>query len=160
LLQKSGVGWKGGLRQRPLGFLAAVGVHETEDSVAQVAKISPPITARPSGVFCPGSMAIGSMPMTIASAVISTGRNRVLPASIAAVIASTPAAMRSRAKAITRMLFAVATPMHMIAPVSAGTESVVPVANIIHTMPASAVGSAATITKGSSQDWKLTTISR
>ena len=78
------------------------------------------------------------MPMIIASAVISTGRNRVLPASIAAVIASAPAAMRSRAKLITRMLFAVATPMHMIAPVSAGTESVVPVANSIQTMPASA----------------------
>jgi len=33
-----------------------------------------------------------------------------------------PAAIRSRANAITRMLFAVATPMHMMAPVSAGTD--------------------------------------
>ena len=32
-------------------------------------------------------------------------------------------AQRSRAKLTTRMLFAVATPMHMIAPVSAGTEA-------------------------------------
>ena len=90
--------------------------------------------------------------MTMASAVISTGRIRVLPASIAAVIASAPAAMRSRAKAITRMLFAVPTPMHMIAPVSAGTDSVVPVAKKIQMMPARAVGNARMTTNGSSQD--------
>ncbi len=58
------------------------------------------------------------------------------------------------------MLFAVATPMHMMAPVSAGTESVVWVTNSIQTMPASAAGSAVMITNGSSQDWKLTTMSR
>ena len=50
------------------------------------------------------------------------------------------------------MLFAVATPMHMIAPVSAGTDNVVWVAKSIHTIPASAAGKAATITKGSDQD--------
>ena len=58
------------------------------------------------------------------------------------------------------MLFAVATPMHMIAPVSAGTDSVVPVTNSIQTMPASAAGSAVMMTNGSSHDWKFTTISR
>ena len=61
---------------------------------------------------------------------------------------------------MTSTLLAVATPMHMMAPVSAGTDSVVPVANSIHTMPASAAGSAVMITNGSPQDWKLTTISR
>ena len=50
--------------------------------------------------------------------------------------------------------------MHMMAPVSAGTESVVSVANSIHTMPASAAGSAVMMTKGSLHDWKFTTISR
>ena len=70
------------------------------------------------------------------------------------------AASRSRAKLTTRMELAVATPMHMIAPVSAGTDSVVPVANSIQTMPASAAGRAVMITNGSSQDWKFTTISR
>ena len=58
------------------------------------------------------------------------------------------------------MLLAVATPMHMIAPVSAGTDSVVPVTNSIQTMPASAAGSAVMMTNGSIHDWKLTTISR
>ena len=48
----------------------------------------------------------------------------------------------SFAKLTTRMLFAVATPMHMIAPVSAGTLIVVCVTNSIQTMPASAPGSA------------------
>ena len=58
------------------------------------------------------------------------------------------------------MLFAVATPMHMIAPVSAGTLSVVCVTNSIQTMPASAPGSAVMMMNGSSHDWKFTTISR
>src|SRR5580704_5607454 len=51
-----------------------------------------------------------------------------------------PSLMRSRAKLTTRMLFAVATPIHMIAPVSAGTLNVVPVMNSIQAMPARAAG--------------------
>ncbi len=70
------------------------------------------------------------------------------------------ASSRSLAKLTTRMELAVATPMHMIAPVSAGTDRVVPVANSIQTMPASAAGRAVMMMKGSSQDWKFTTISR
>ena len=58
------------------------------------------------------------------------------------------------------MLLAVATPTHMIAPISAGTDSVVPVRNRIHTMPASAPGSAIRMMNGSSHDWKFTTIRR
>ena len=50
--------------------------------------------------------------------------------------------------------------MHMIAPVSAGTDSVVCVENSIHTMPASAAGNAVMITNGSDHDWKFTTISK
>ena len=68
--------------------------------------------------------------MIIASAVISTGRKRVDPASSAAS-AALAARKCSCAKLTTRMLFAVATPMHMMAPVSAGTLSVVCVRNSI-----------------------------
>ena len=68
--------------------------------------------------------------------------------------------MRSRAKLTIRMLLAVATPRHMIAPISAGTLMVVWVMNSIQTMPASAAGSALMMISGSSQLWKLTTISR
>ena len=107
----------------------------TNISVAQVAKINPPITARPSGAFCsppsPSPSAMGDIPMIIASAVISTGRNLVVAASTAATAALAPSASRSRAKLTTRIELAVATPMHMMAPVSAGTESVVWVANSI-----------------------------
>ena len=78
--------------------------------------------------------------MIMASAVISTGRKRVTPASTAARMGSPVAASRSRAKLTTRIELAVATPMHMMAPVSAGTDRVVPVANSIQTMPASAAG--------------------
>ena len=58
------------------------------------------------------------------------------------------------------MVFAVAVPMHMIAPVRAGTESVVCVRNRLQAIPPSAAGSAVMMMKGSSQDWKLTTITR
>src|ERR1700730_3425001 len=55
----------------------------TKNSVVMVAKMRPPITARPSGAFCsppsPKPSAIGSMPITIASAVIMTGRRRTNP---------------------------------------------------------------------------------
>jgi len=37
------------------------------------------MTARPSGAFWLGSIAIGTMPMIIASAVISTGRTECCP---------------------------------------------------------------------------------
>ena len=82
------------------------------------------------------------------------------PASSAAVSASLLCSSRSRAKLITSTLLAVATPMHMIAPVSAGTDKVVPVTNSVQMMPASAPGSAMRITNGSSHDWKFTTMSR
>ena len=98
--------------------------------------------------------------MIMASAVIKTGRNLTNPASRAACVASPRSARRSRAKLMISTLLAVATPMHMIAPVKAGTDNVVPVAKSIQTMPASAAGSAVTITKGSLQDWKLTTIKK
>ena len=58
------------------------------------------------------------------------------------------------------MLFAVAMPIHMIAPVSAGIDSVVCVRNSIQTMPASAPGNAVMMMNGSSHDWKFTTISK
>ena len=69
-----------------------------------------------------------------------------------------PCSSLSRAKLTRRTLFAVAIPMHMIAPVRAGMERVVPVTNSIQTMPASAPGRAVMMMNGSSHDWKLTTM--
>ncbi len=120
------------------------------------------MTARPSGAFCsppsPRPSDIGSIPMIIASAVMITGRRRVMPAASAASLASRPTARWSLAKVTTRMLLAVATPTHMIDPISAGTLSVVCDRKSIHAMPAMAPGSAIRMTSGSSQDWKFTTI--
>src|SRR2546421_488960 len=56
------------------------------------------------------------------------------------------------AKLTTRILFEVATPMHMMAPMSAGTLRVVWVMNKNQAIPASAAGSAEIMMKGSSQD--------
>ena len=50
------------------------------------------------------------------------------------------------------MLFAVATPMHMIVPVSDGTLRVVWVRKRIQRIPARAAGRAVMIMKGSNQD--------
>ena len=58
------------------------------------------------------------------------------------------------------MLLAVATPTHMMDPISAGTLTVVCERNSTHMMPLSAPGSAIKMTSGSSHDWKFTTISR
>ncbi len=95
---------------------------------------------------------MGAMPMIIASAVMMTGLNRVTPAWSAALTGSPVASSSCRAKLTTRTLLAVATPIHMMAPVNAGTLSGVPVVKSVHTMPASAAGRAVMITKGSVQD--------
>ena len=58
------------------------------------------------------------------------------------------------------MLFAVATPMLMIAPIIDGTLKVVWVSNSNHTMPTNAPGSAVMMMNGSVHHWKLTTISK
>ena len=52
---------------------------------------------------------MGAMPMIMAKAVISTGRNLTKPASMAAATGSASCSSRSRAKLITSTLFAVAT---------------------------------------------------
>ena len=58
------------------------------------------------------------------------------------------------------MLLAVATPMHMIAPIRAGTLSVVWVRKRTQRMPARAPGSAVRMMNGSVHDWKFTTMRR
>ena len=60
--------------------------------------------------------------------------------------------MRWRANDTIRMLFAVATPTHMMAPVSEGTFNVVSVSSSAQTIPAMAPGSAVMMMNGSSHD--------
>ena len=66
------------------------------------------------------------MPIIMASAVISTGRMRVAPGIERGLMESRPSPIRWRANDTIKMLFAVATPMVMMAPVIAGTLKVVP----------------------------------
>jgi len=78
------------------------------------------MTARPSGAVCsppsPRPSAIGIIPAIIAKLVIRIGRRRVLAPSIAASYGSRPSARLRSAKVTSRMAFATATPMAMIAP--------------------------------------------
>ena len=84
----------GGLAGAVAGRCKRLKTTGTKNRVAIVATTSPPITARPSGAFCsppsPRPRLMGSMPMIIATAVISTGRSRPVPASQAAVNGSMP----------------------------------------------------------------------
>ena len=103
---------------------------------------------------------MGSIPRIMAVAVMITGRKRVRPAFSAAPTGSAPSRRRSIAKVTTRMLFAVATPMLIRVPISAGTLRVVPVTNSPQTIPASVPGRAMRMTSGSVHDWKFTAMSR
>src|SRR5712664_347234 len=135
---------------------STLNITGTKKSVEKVANTSPPITARPSGAFCsppsPSPSAIGKIPRIIAVAVMITGRRRVRPASIAALIRSSPSRKRSRPKVTTRMLFALATPILINDPINAGMLSVVPVKNSPQTMPARVPGIAIKMISGTSPD--------
>jgi len=100
----------------------------------------------------PKPSAIGTMPIIMASAVISTGRMRVYPAATAACSAGMPSSICSRAKLTIRIELAVATPMHITAPVSDGTLNVVRVKRRNQQIPASAPATLR-IYERSSHDW-------
>jgi hypothetical protein len=92
--------------------------------VVIVPTATPPRTARANTAFCssPGPpIAIGIMPTIMAAAVISTGRKRVTPADSAASKALMPASRCSRAKVTSRIEFADAIPIAIMAPISEGT---------------------------------------
>ena len=74
-----------------------------------------------------------------------------------------PFCSRSAAQAVMRSMvmgLAVATPMVMIAPIRAGTLSVVSVICKAQATPAKAPGNAVMMMNGSSQLWKFTTSNR
>ena len=90
------------------------------NSVANVAAIKPPITARPSGAFCcpasPKANAIGNMPAIIAKLVIKIDRKRLPAPCTAASLALCISSRRFSAKVTNRIALAIATPMAMIEP--------------------------------------------
>ena len=91
------------------------------------------------------------MPMIIASAVMITGRSRPAPACQAAARGSRPLRKLFRANVTTSTEFDVATPRLMMAPISAGTLSVVCASHSPQTTPAAAPGSAVMMMNGSIQ---------
>lgn len=101
---------------------------------------------------------MGTIPIIMARAVMITGRNRTSPARNAASSEFFPSLSSPVAKVTSKMLFEVATPMHMIAPIKEGTLSVVRVMKSIQIIPANAAGRAVMMMKGSIQDWKFTTM--
>ncbi len=120
------IGW-----QRAARPCMAANTVGTKTSVATVANSRPPITARPSGAFCSPPSPMPKRHGQHADDHRQRGHQHRAEAGEARIERRlqrvAPSFMRSRAKLTTRMLLAVATPMHMMAPVRAGTLSVVPV---------------------------------
>ena len=90
--------------------------------MANVDTIRPPITARPSGADCappsPIPMAIGTMPNTMAAAVIKMARRRLLAPSRTASCSGLPSCRKRSANETSRIEFATAIPIAMIAPMN------------------------------------------
>ncbi len=88
-----------------------------------------------------------------------TGRSRVRAASLIATSgpgSCSAAARKSFANDTSRMLFEVAIPTAMIAPMNDSTLSVVPVIASIQRIPTIAPGTARMMMSGSDQDWNST----
>ena len=119
----------GALAARRLRPCSSANTAGTKNSVATVASARPPITARPSGAFCSPPSPSPKRHRHHADDHRQRRHQHRAEACEAGfdrrLVAATPRASRSLAKLTTRMLFAVATPMHMMAPVSDGTLSVV-----------------------------------
>ena len=132
----------------------------TKNNVVNVATRKPPITARPSGAFCSPAFTQAERHRQHADDHSERGHDHGADARKAGrqrrfASRLLPSARSSLAKVTSRMLLAVATPMHMMAPISDGTFKVVCVIKSIHRIPASAPGSAIRMMNGSSQDWKV-----
>ena len=114
------------------------------------------MTARPSGAVAsapsPIASAIGIMPAIIAALVISTGRIRARAAWIAVSSGEPPWRRACSANVTSKIAFATATPMAMIAPMKDCTFNVVRVAASIRTTPINTAGTVETTTNASRND--------
>jgi len=100
------------------------------------------------------------MPAIIAALVIRIGRRRSRTAWTPAWAADCPAWRALSANVISRIAFAVATPMAMMAPMKDWTLSVVPVIQSAVATPAITAGTVDTTARASQTDWKLAASSR
>ena len=95
------------------------------------------------------------MPEIIAAAVIRMARTRLRAPSSAAFNGSAPPFRLNSAKVTSRIAFATATPMAMIAPMNDCTFNVVPVTSSISRTPHKTAGTVATTVSARRTDWKL-----
>ena len=92
----------------------------------------------------------------MAQLVIRIGRSRPSAPKTAASAASAPSSRRRRsAKVTSRMAFATATPMAMIAPMNDWMLIVVPVSQRAMTTPQTTAGAVEMATRASRTDWKF-----
>ena len=99
----------------------SVGTNSSDSSVDAV---RPPMTAIAIGERnsppAPIASALGAMPAAIAMVVITIGRARIRPASMMAVVRSTPRRIASMAKSTSMMAFLVTMPISIRMPITTG----------------------------------------
>jgi len=115
---------------------------------------SPPITARPSGASCSAPNATGTMPAIMANVVIRIGRRRLVAPRIAARSAAAPSTRYCSAKVASKIAFATATPIAMIAPMNDCTFNVLLVRNRLSATPAMTAGIVPITISATFNDWK------
>ena len=137
-------------------------MEKTEGKIAKVemvANSSPPMTARPSGALSsapvPSARAIGIMPAIMAMLVMSTGLIRVRAPSSAAAAEERPRTRRSSANVTSRIAFATATPIAMMAPMKDCMFKVEPLTRRATITPHRTAGTVEITTKERRRDWKF-----
>ena len=117
--------------------------------------------ARASGAYAslpvPSFSAIGNNPISVASEVISTGRNRIRQAWDTACRSGRPSARSRLVKSTIRMLFDTTMPTIITTPIKDMMFMVVPVANRMSSTPVTPVGTASRIRNGSTNDLSCAT---
>ena len=125
-------------------------------TVSSTDDVSPPMMARAMGVYCsppvPSFIAIGIIPMMVASEVIRIGRSRTRQAVITASATDRPCSSSLCAKSTIRMLLESAMPISISTPISDITFSVVCVSGRMISTPMNPMGIASMIRNGSMKE--------
>ncbi len=121
----------------------------------------PPITAIAIGERnsppAPTANAAGNMPAAIASVVMMMGRERLMPASMIAVVRSTPFSIASIAKSTSMIAFLVTMPSSISSPIATGRLSELPVMRRATTAPPIESGSENRMVTGCRKLWNRST---
>ena len=131
------------------------------NTVSTTETASPPMIARASEAYAslpaPSASAIGISPISVASDVINTGRNRTRHASDTASRNGRPSSRNRCVNSTIKMLFYATMPIIITTPINDITLIVVPVTNSSSKTPVNPVGTASKMSSGSRNDLNCAT---